>query len=147
MAKLNKICICDNTKYSYCPTCAADNSKPAWMNMYCSENCKNLFQAATDYNAGEINFEDAKKIVEKADLSNKDNFKPSIVRFIDEVLSDKPVKVEIKEDKTVAEEVKAKEVKVDSETSDEVTGIFGDIETVEPRTKKNKKRNFDKNED
>ena len=156
MAKNNKICVCDGTRYSYCNTCSADNSKPSWMNMFCSENCKNLFQAATDYYAGELTPSKAKAIVENADLSNKDNFKPSIVKFIDELSSVKAEEIvdtvsevveapETKENASI-EEVKAEEVKIDSEPSDEVVEVSEetkeDVSEKKPY-KKNRKKYFE----
>lgn len=156
MAKNNKTCACDGTHYSYCPHCSADNSKPSWMNMFCSENCKNLFQAATDYYAGELAPSKAKAIVEKADLSNKDNFKPSIIKFIDELSKVKAEEVvdtvsevvetpETKENVS-SEEVKVEEVKIDSEPSDEVVEVSEeDKEEVSEKKsyKKNKKKYFE----
>jgi len=156
MAKNNKTCVCDGKRYSYCPHCSADNSKPSWMNMFCSENCKNLFQAATDYYAGELTPSKAKVIVENADLSNKDNFKPSIVRFIDELSSVKAEEIvntvsevveapEMKENAS-NEEVKVEEVKIDSEPSDKAVWVSEevreDVSTKKPY-KKNKKKYFE----
>ncbi len=156
MAKNNKTCTVCKTLYSYCPHCSADNSKPSWMNMFCSENCKNLFQAATDYYAGELTPSKAKAIVEKADLSNKDNFKPSIVKFIDELSGVKAEEIvdtvsevveapETKENSS-SEEVKAEEVKIDSEPSDEVVEVLEEVkEDVSEKKpyKKNRKRYFE----
>ncbi len=156
MAKNNKTCVCDGTRYSYCPHCSADNSKPSWMNMFCSENCKNLFQAATDYYAGELTPSEAKVIVENADLSNKENFKPSVQKFIDalediktdEIIDTVSEVVEAPEMKENAssEEVKVEEVKIDSEPSDKVVGaseeVREDISTKKPY-KKNKKKYFE----
>jgi Ran GTPase-activating protein (RanGAP) involved in mRNA processing and transport len=126
------------------------------MNMFCSENCKNLFQAATDYYAGELTPSKAKAIVEKADLSNKDNFKPSIVKFIDELSGVKAEEivdavseaVEVPETKEndSSEEVKAEEVKIDSEPSDEVVEVLEEVkEDVSEKKpyKKNRKKYFE----
>jgi hypothetical protein len=126
------------------------------MNMFCSENCKNLFQAATDYYAGELTPSKAKAIVEKADLSNKDNFKPSIVKFIDELSGVKAEEIvdtvseaveapETKENAS-SEEVKAEEVKIDSEPSDEVVEVLEEVkEDVSEKKpyKKNRKKYFE----
>ena len=147
MAKLNKTCAVCGTKYSYCPVCSADASKPSWMNMFCSENCKNLFQAATDYYAGELTPGKAKAIVRKSDLSNKINFKPSVQKFINaledvkEDYSSPIVEQPEKEEKVVIEEVKAEEVKINSEPSDEVSEVSEQIEEVKEEKKNYGKRN------
>lgn len=147
MAKLNKTCTVCGTKYSYCPVCSADNSKPSWMNMFCSENCKDLFQAATDYYAGELEPGKAKVIVEKSDLSNKENFKPSVQKFIDALenvkadYSSNVVEQPQKEEKVVVEEVKAEEVKIDSEPSDEVVEASEQVEEANEEKKLYGRRN------
>lgn len=88
MKKLNKQCIVCSTKYSYCSSCAEDKKKPLWMNQYCSENCRNLFTAASDYIANEITKDEAKRVVQNADLRNKSNFRESIIDFINEMQTD-----------------------------------------------------------
>ena len=112
--KNNRTCLVDGKKYSYCPSCSQDKNKPAYMATFCSENCMKLFMAASDYAANEISKEDAKKIVDKADLSNRKNFKASINKFIAEILGEKIVP-EKKVEKTEKKEIEAPEVKADAE--------------------------------
>lgn len=138
MAKNNKICATCAKAYSYCNHCSADDSKPSWMNMFCSEDCKNLFQAATDYYAGELTKEKAKEIVKNADLSNKSNFRTSIVKFINEFTEeDKKGVVEVSTIETKLEKVDMPKSEPNSfeEVKNEVV--------VEKKTaQKNKKKYF-----
>ena len=85
MAKNNKECICCGTKYSYCNTCSADRDKPTWMRNYCSDNCRKLFNTASDYFAKAITKEDAKKIIDSADLSKMSSFNKGVIQMINEV--------------------------------------------------------------
>lgn len=85
MAKLNRTCVNCQRKYPYCPSCSSDLNKPAWMSIFCSANCKDLFTAATDYFANELNEEQAKEIIDKADISNKQNFNKGVQKFIDKI--------------------------------------------------------------
>lgn len=51
-------CLCDKTKYVYCPNCGKGNPKETWRYLFCSKDCKILFETlekwvnhkiATDY--------------------------------------------------------------------------------------------------
>ena len=150
MAKNNKICATCGKHYHYCPTCAADNSKPAWMNMFCSENCKDLFQTATDYYAGELAASKAKASINKLDITNKDQFKSSIVRMIDELIDVEPeaeapiveaVEPEIQTVTSTPEEVNPEEIKIESEGSEEVVEASEEI-VPEKKGRHNKKNRF-----
>ena len=81
----NKTCITCGKTYKYCPSCGTDRDKPMWMNIYCSDNCRILFNTATNYFGGDITKEQAKEIVDKADLSKIDRIRPDIVKMIKEV--------------------------------------------------------------
>lgn len=134
MAKTNKICVTCGKQYHYCNNCAADNNKPSWMGMFCSENCKDLFKTATDYYAGELSQSKAKAIVNKLDTTNKAQLKASIVKMIDELSEISPeveVIENVKESDVVTE---SKDINVESpeDTLDNVEAV-----PTEP-TKKNK---------
>lgn len=129
MKKNNKKCITCGAVYSYCPTCGADRYKPTWMNLYCSENCRTLFQKATDYTAGKLSIEDAKEYLSTADLSKRESLHHGVKKFVDEVLgAETPAATEtvLTGQMADAEEEKPKE-------SDTVTTTNNDevVETVE----------------
>lgn len=50
MVKNNKKCILCGKVYSYCNSCSEFDHLPRWMECYCSENCKNIFNALSAYN-------------------------------------------------------------------------------------------------
>ena len=50
MVRNNKTCILCGNKYSYCSGCAEFDHLPRWMECYCSENCKDIFNALSAYN-------------------------------------------------------------------------------------------------
>lgn len=109
MAKQNnRKCICCSTEYQYCNTCSEDKSKPAWYAIYCSENCKKLFQAVSGYLANAVSIEETRARFDDCDLSYKNKLKDKFIEVINEVCKNKTekhedVKLEIKED--VIEEV------------------------------------------
>ena len=50
MVKNNKKCILCGKVYSYCNSCSEFDHLPRWMDCYCSENCKEIFNALSAYN-------------------------------------------------------------------------------------------------
>lgn len=50
MVKNNKTCILCGKVYSYCSNCAEFDHLPRWMECYCSENCRDIFNALSAYN-------------------------------------------------------------------------------------------------
>jgi hypothetical protein len=103
MAKQNnRKCICCATEYRYCNTCSEDKSKPAWYAIYCSENCKKLFQAVSGYLANAVNIEETKARFDNCDLSYKNKLKDKFIEVIDEVCKNKIEKIEV--ETTIVEE-------------------------------------------
>lgn len=161
MAKNNRTCSVCGKHYSYCNNCSSDNSKPSWMTMFCSENCKDLFMTATDYFAGEITPSKAKAVLNKLDISNT-NIKPSVLRMIDElkdVASEEITEADIQTEPVVFEQAVTNEAQLNSEVSeivedvsDENIDMLGGYEAIPTNSdrkfnKKNKKNKFDTNED
>lgn len=99
----NRKCICCSTEYRYCNTCNEDKMKPMWYTIYHNENCKNIFNAASDYLAGAITKEEAKQKFDACDLSYKNKLHNKIVEAINDVYG---VKVETKNVVETVAEVK-----------------------------------------
>lgn len=91
--KIMKTCIVCGKEYEYCNKCSSYSNVEAWHNIYHDENCRKIFNMATNYHAGIIGADEAKKELMECDLSNKENFKPSIARLIDELLKEPEVEV------------------------------------------------------
>ena len=53
--KHKKTCILCGKEYSYCSNCSEYANLPVWHNIYHDENCKNIFNIATNFHAGKIN--------------------------------------------------------------------------------------------
>ena len=88
MRIINRTCIVCGHKYSYCPSCAEDSNKPTWMTIFHDENCKNIFKATSDYLQNAMSKEDAKDILDKCDLSNKNSMHRTVIEAIDEIYAD-----------------------------------------------------------
>lgn len=86
MAKANRKCVVCGQEYFYCTTnCAESRGKPSWMISFCSDNCKKVYEACAAFNAKMMSAEQAKKILDTCDLSNKGHFTLSTQRLIIEI--------------------------------------------------------------
>ena len=74
MIKDNKICILCGKKYSFCNRCEEYDHLPRWMAIYCSENCKNIFNTISGYNMKLKTKEEAASALGECDLSKKSQF-------------------------------------------------------------------------
>lgn len=92
MVKNNKTCILCGKVYSFCNRCEEFDHLPRWMAIYCSDNCRNIFSALTEYNAGNITKEQAAIELGKCDLSDKEHFHPFNQEKIDEIFDTKVLK-------------------------------------------------------
>lgn len=114
MKKLNKICVLDKKAYHYCSSGCKDSiGKPAWMMSFCSENCKNIFEAVSLFNTGKLTAYEARNILDQCDLSSKDHFTESTQKIIDDIYW-----------KTVKDQISATLVNVEPETEQEVKEII-----------------------
>ena len=110
MGRRNRECYLCGRDYQYCPTCAQDKMKPAWMSEFHSENCKNIFDICTRFNMKLMSKSEAQDALNTCDLSNKTNFKSYVIRDLDIIFAEDPIVVtldaeikEIHEDKAIIE--------------------------------------------
>lgn len=86
MGRRNRECYLCGESYQYCPTCSQDRIKPSWMAEFHSENCKDIFDICTRFNMQLFTKDEAKAAIEKCDLSNKLNFRPSVQNTLSNLL-------------------------------------------------------------
>ena len=102
---LRTCCVC-RKEHLFCPQCRPeDKNKPTWYFAYCSENCKDIYAATSDYENGNISADDAKKQLDKLDLSQIANFGESyqkaIMKINENITPVEKVEDVIKEDESV----------------------------------------------
>ena len=96
-------CIVCGREYEYCNRCSSHATMPTWMALYHDDNCRNIMNIATEYMAGNLTKAEAKSELDGCDLTNKKNFKESVLKAINEIhATKKAAKVEAFE---VAEEI------------------------------------------
>lgn len=86
MVKNNKTCILCGKKYSYCNSCAEFDHLPRWMEIYCTANCKDIFNILSSYNMKHKTKEEARTLLEKCDLSYVTDFNHINQKFIEEIM-------------------------------------------------------------
>lgn len=89
MIKDNKVCILCGKKYSFCNRCEEYDHLPRWMAIYCSENCKDIFNIISGYNMKLKTKEEAANALGKCNLSKKDQFNKACQGYINEILDTK----------------------------------------------------------
>lgn len=93
MPKPMRTCIVCGTQHEYCGYCSEYDSLPKWKFLFDNENCKEIFHAVGDYIQDEMTAEDARKILDKCDLSYKEKFNKKIKETIDELYPAKKIPV------------------------------------------------------
>ena len=88
MVRNNKTCILCGKKYSYCSGCAEFDHLPRWMECYCSENCKDIFNILSSYNMNHKTKEEAKTLLEKCDLTMIDTYSEFNRNCINSIMTD-----------------------------------------------------------
>lgn len=110
MAKKIRTCIICHKKYSYCPSCAADANKPTWMFVFCSENCRAIYNVINDYRYKKLSKEEAAQKLGELDLSCSDVMIEDFQNVISEILeSDSADKKEAAEEAETANKAEAEE--------------------------------------
>lgn len=90
MERKERTCAVCHKKYKYCPACNEDKDKPYFMFVFCSENCKDIYDVGSKFEDGRIDGETAYKELEKLDLSELKSFGESYKGTVRKILKYKP---------------------------------------------------------
>lgn len=85
MAK--RICKVCGTEYDYCPGCPRYKGEPHWKISFDCENCKSIFDTLVKQSTGKITSREAKRALNRLDLSNRANFNESIQKHLNTVMA------------------------------------------------------------
>lgn len=92
----NRICLTCGKAYEYCGSCPSSLNLPVWKNLFDTENCKTVFETASDYAQKVINKESAKNKLSNCDVSNTYIFKPKIKTLVDEIIGECSEQITVK---------------------------------------------------
>ena len=81
----SKTCkVCGNV-YKYCIYCREFDSQPKWRMLFDTDNCRRIFHAVSDYLIGEINADQAKELLGRCDISNRNKFNENVKKVLSEL--------------------------------------------------------------
>lgn len=105
MENLNRTCVVCQTKYHYCGNCSdTHNPKETWRNIYCSENCMNIFDVLSAHAFGHITDAEANKKLKELDISKVKDFRNDFKKQINDIQSAKSKTVKEKDKEIVKED-------------------------------------------
>lgn len=85
----NRVCLTCGKAYEYCGYCPTSKNLPMWMNLFDTENCKNVFETVSDYAQGAISKETAATNLSLCDLSKVSTYKENIQKLASEIIDNK----------------------------------------------------------
>ena len=145
MATNRKCIVCpDKHHYKYYSNCSGYNSKETWRYLYCSENCRSIYDIATRFSRGKITELEAKKELENYDLTDLEFYNPTIKKEIKDILSYEEI-VEKKENEEIfiPQFSNSNDDNMElSSTSVSVSSVENNEVKIEPRKKKYKKNDI-----
>ena len=77
----NRVCLTCGKAYEYCGYCPTSKNLPMWMNLFDTENCKNVFETVSE--------ETAATNLSLCDLSQVSVYKENIQKLVSEIIDDK----------------------------------------------------------
>ena len=77
----NRVCLTCGKAYEYCGYCPTSKNLPMWMNLFDTENCKNVFETVSDYAQGAISKEIA--------ATKVSTYKENIQKLVSEIIDNK----------------------------------------------------------
>ena len=88
MRENNRKCVICGAKYTYCSGCGEDNDKPAWMSVFHSENCLNIYHITSNYIGGAITKEEAAEQLKQCEINITDQYNPVFKERIENILDE-----------------------------------------------------------
>ncbi len=104
--KNNRSCKVCGDQYYYCPSCVPLDAPDRYKMVFCSTNCKDIFDVVSDYSFKKIDKFVAKSKLSELDTSKYNQFSDKIKADIDEIMKTpkKPKKKPIVADEVIIQE-------------------------------------------
>ena len=102
MSRYNRTCILCGKQYKYCMDCRSELDVPAFYNIYCSKNCRAIFNILVEFAQNHITKEQAQEQLASCDLSNQENFRADMKAILNQIIE--PAAEEKAKEETQTEE-------------------------------------------
>ena len=110
MAKTKRSCVMCGTVYEYCSHCGV--APQLWKNVFCSENCRDIYTVLNKYDGKLISKEDGIEQLKKYDVTVASKFNDRFKKLAEELTPKKePAKKQIKVSDESSKEEKVESVK------------------------------------
>lgn len=96
--KPNRECKVCGEHYYFCPNCSGSPATEKYRTMFCSKNCRDVFQTCVRYNMKHITKDEAKFDLSQLDLSKRAQFSEQLKADIDEIMKIDAPQIEIQQD-------------------------------------------------
>lgn len=110
MGKFDRTCVICGKLYEYCTNCDRFLNYPAYMAMYCSKECVDLFDVLSSFEAGQTSKEDAQKVLQGMDQGKMKMLKNSLANSYKKIMAE-----ESKSEETEVEEKDSEPIKPEVE--------------------------------
>lgn len=84
--KLNRVCKVCHDQYYFCPNCSGVTAAEKYKIMFCSKNCRDVFQTCVSYDMNHITNDEAREKLSQLDLSKKSEFSEQLRAEIDAIM-------------------------------------------------------------
>lgn len=81
-----RICRTCGAEYDYCPGCGRSAGKPDWMILWCSDECKDIFEAISAYNLEVGTAADVRDVLKTYNVTNYDKYIPRIRKQLQKIV-------------------------------------------------------------
>ena len=96
--KANRTCKACGESYYFCPNCSGSPATEKYRTMFCSKNCRDVFQTCVRYNMKHITKDEAKSDLSQLDLSKRAQFSEQLKADIDEIMKIDTPQIEVQQD-------------------------------------------------
>lgn len=86
MAKEKHCIVSPLHTYTYCPKC--DKQAETWRNLYCSENCRNIYHLLDDYKANKIDANNAKSKLEELNIPSISDLNEKLQPIVEKIYAE-----------------------------------------------------------
>lgn len=83
-------CVCKKN-YHFCPPCGKGDPYQTWRYIYCSEDCRELFNIASDWTAKKLSATEAKIKLDGINVPPLNNLQSSLRKNLDEIYSESSI--------------------------------------------------------
>lgn len=123
--------------YEYCPHCDKSKDRETWRALYCSENCRSIFNVCSQYVAKKITASEAKRQLNGLKLPAMNELADSISKNVQEIMGSKEDVKPVSSASVVEKQTDENNVQVVEKPSEAKVDAKTDVEAEKTEDKSN----------